>query len=83
MLHRILLALPVLVMCGVAAAAEPAAQAKAGDAGKMICRTIQESGSRLTRGRACHTKQEWEDLRRQMKRNIEHIQNTRPANMGG
>ncbi|MBV9882619.1 MAG: hypothetical protein JO276_06385 [Sphingomonadaceae bacterium] len=52
------------------------------DANKQICRTLQDTGSRLGRYRACHTAQEWFELRRQMKQNIDHIQNARPFNAG-
>lgn len=52
------------------------------DANKQICRTFAEIGTRLGRYRACHTEQEWIELRRQMKQNIDHIQNARPFNAG-
>ncbi len=51
-------------------------------ANKQICRTITDTGSRLGRYRACHTAQEWIELRRQTKQNIDHIQNARPFNAG-
>ena len=47
-------------------------------ANKQICRTFGETGSRLGRYRACHTAQEWIELRRQTKQNVDHIQNARP-----
>jgi hypothetical protein len=50
------------------------------DANKQICRTFGETGSRLNRYRACHTAQEWIELRRQTKQTIDHIQNARPWN---
>ena len=50
---------------------------------KQICRTISDTGSRLGRYRACHTAQEWIELRRQTKQNIDHIQNARPMNGPG
>jgi hypothetical protein len=51
-----------------------------GDANKQICRTMADTGSRLGRSRACHTAQEWSELRRQTKQNVDHIQNARPWN---
>jgi len=48
---------------------------------KQICRVTSDIGSRLGRSRACHTAQEWIELRRQTKQNIDHIQNARPANL--
>ena len=53
------------------------------DANKQICRTFGDTGTRLGRYRACHTAQEWIELRRQMKANIDHIQNSRAWNSGG
>lgn len=50
------------------------------DANKQVCRSLPDTGSRLGRSRACHTAQEWEDLRRQTKQNVDHIQNARPMN---
>ena len=48
------------------------------EANKQICRTFTDTGSRLGRYRACHTAQEWQELRRQTKQNVDHIQNSRP-----
>ena len=56
------------------------AATSSGDANKQICRTIADTGSRLGRYRACHTAQEWAELRRQTKQNVDHIQNARPWN---
>jgi hypothetical protein len=50
------------------------------DANKQICRTSVDIGSRLARTRACHTAQEWAELRRQARQNVDHIQNSRAAN---
>jgi hypothetical protein len=50
------------------------------DANKQICRTMADTGSRLARSRACHTAQEWTELRRQTRQNVDHIQNARPMN---
>jgi hypothetical protein len=48
-----------------------------GDANKQICRTLQSTGSRLSRTRACHTALEWAELRRDTKQHLEQIQNER------
>jgi len=53
------------------------------DANKQICRAMADTGSRLGRSRACHTAQEWAELRRQTKQNVDHIQNARPWNCPG
>ena len=49
-----------------------------GDANKQICRVIADTGSRLGRYRACHTAQEWAELRRQTKQTVDRIQNVKP-----
>jgi len=60
----------------------PTAGSTKNDANKQICRTFGDTGTRLGRYRACHTEQEWIELRRQTKQNIDHIQNARPWNAG-
>jgi len=63
--------------------AQPSASETAkADPNKQICRMVGDTGSRLGRFRACHTAQEWIELRRQTKQNIDHIQNARPWNAG-
>jgi hypothetical protein len=74
----------VALVATTAVMAQPSADITAkSDANKQICRTIGDTGSRLGRYRACHTAQEWIELRRQTKQNIDHIQNARPWNSGG
>jgi hypothetical protein len=74
----------VAMIAATAVIAQPSASTTArSDANKQICRTIGDTGSRLGRYRACHTAQEWIELRRQTKQNIDHIQNARPWNSGG
>ena len=58
----------------------PPAKGKS-NANKVICRTIQESGSRLNKTRACHTQAEWAELRRQTRENVQRIQDARPAHL--
>lgn len=61
----------------------PGGDSSKSDPNKQICRTMGEIGSRLNRSRACHTAQEWTELRRQTKQNVDHIQNARPWNCPG
>ena len=61
------------------AAGDPALKARKDDPNRMICRTMEGSGSRLERQRACHTAAEWAELRRQTQANIDHIQTNRPG----
>jgi hypothetical protein len=72
-----------LVTATAVIAEPPAAGSAQSDGNKQICRTIADTGSRLGRYRACHTAQEWAELRRQTKQNVDHIQNARPWNCPG
>ena len=71
-----------LVAATAVMAQPPGTGAPKNNANKQICRTMADTGSRLGRYRACHTEQEWIELRRQTKQNIDHIQNARPWNAG-
>jgi hypothetical protein len=76
----------VALVTATAVLAQPSAGeggASKNDANKQICRTLVDTGSRLGRSRACHTAQEWADLRRQTRQNVDHIQSARPWNCPG
>ena len=71
-------------ICTVALAATAstaAPRSKKSDPNKIICRVVEETGSRLNKTRACHTVAEWAELRRQTKQTVERIQDSRPANL--
>ena len=68
-----------LTLIATAALAQPAASPNA-DANKQICRTVADTGSRLGHSRACHTAQEWADLRRQTRQNVDRIQTRQAMN---
>jgi hypothetical protein len=72
----------VTLLSGTALTAEPPTDRpiarNSGD--RQICRTYREVGTRLGGYRACHTAQEWAELRRQTVANVDHIQNARPMN---
>ena len=70
-----------LLVTATAVVAAPAQQSS-NDANKQICRTISDTGSRLGHARECHTAAEWAELRRQTQQNVDHIQNSRAANLG-
>ena len=71
----------VALIIAAAVFAEPAARSDpSADANRKICRSFADTGSRLGRYRACHTEQEWSELRRQTKQNVDHIQNWRVWN---
>ena len=82
MIDKMIFGLGAIALAATATIASPPSATGAGkDANKMICRTISEIGSRLNKTRACHTKAEWEDLRRQARQNVQNIQDRRPANL--
>lgn len=77
--HSLAAAAATLIFASGASAAEGS---KHRNPNKRVCKTITETGSRLNKTRACHTQAEWEELRRQTKQKIEHIQNNRPWAIG-
>ena len=60
-------------------AADPSLKGNKGDPNRMVCRSMNEGGSRLDRRRACHTVAEWAELRRQTRASIDHIQTSRAS----
>ena len=73
----------VALVAATAVIAQPPGGTSKSDGNKQICRSMGDTGSRLGRSRACHTAQEWEELRRQTKQNVDRIQNARPWNCPG
>ena len=69
-----------LTLIATAAIAQPTGSTATGDANKQICRSISDTGSRLGHTRACHTAQEWADLRRQTRQNVDRIQTRQAMN---
>ena len=53
------------------------ADTKEGVENKMVCRTIQEIGSRLNRRRVCRTRLEWDELEMQTRRTVERVQHNK------
>jgi hypothetical protein len=83
MTRKFVLILSTAALVGSAAAASDSSnKTNKSDPNRLICRTISDSGQKLRRERACHTAQEWRELRRQTQETIEHIQNSRAANGG-
>jgi hypothetical protein len=72
----------VALVAGTAVIAQPSESggSSQANANKQICRTMADTGSRLGRTRACHTAQEWVELRRQTKQTVDRIQNSRAMN---
>jgi len=86
MIGRISCALGAIALFGAAASlaqttdGDPALKARKGDPNRMVCRNLNEGGSRLDRRRACHTVAEWAEMRRQTRATIDHIQTSRASN---
>ena len=47
------------------------------DPNQTICRRYRESGSRIAIRRTCMTRQEWVDLNRELRQNVDRAQLTR------
>jgi hypothetical protein len=73
------LALPPGAAFAQAPAAGSAAASGNPDPNAMICRRVNESGSRLNAARICMTRQQWVDYQRQMRADTEQSQNRRAA----
>lgn len=56
------------------ALASNAAPAAAPDKAKLICETDDETGSRLAKRRTCLTADQWREMRRQERLDVEHDQ---------
>jgi hypothetical protein len=74
------------LVAGAGALAQPPAGGNTGltasksDPNRLICRTLDGSGSRLERQRACHTAAEWAEIRRQTRQAIDRIQSAHASN---
>jgi hypothetical protein len=78
MIARLMTGVATIALCaGVAAAADKDRRGN-GDPGRMICRTVAETGSRLSKTRTCRTAEEWAEQRRQTREAVERFQDTKP-----
>jgi hypothetical protein len=63
--------------------AEAPAPGQAGEAAlnpnEMICRSVEDTGSRLSRSRICMTRGQWADHRRNQRQTVERNQASRPG----
>ena len=46
---------------------------------EMICRSVEDTGSRLSRSRICMTRSQWAEQNRTTRQNVERTQNNRGA----
>ena len=73
----------ILGVIGVAAPAlaqtpsPPSGAGPALDPNQTICRSIADTGSRLSRSRVCMTRQQWEERNRDTRQNVERAQTQR------
>lgn len=70
---------PATDAASASASGTPAAAGVRKVAGKprMICEDIQEIGSRLSKGRVCHTSEEWKRIRASDRLDIDRMQSGR------
>lgn len=50
-----------------------------GDPNRIICRTEEQIGSRLSKIRRCHTAAEWSEIKRENRRVIDKVQAHKPS----
>jgi hypothetical protein len=67
----------VLAACAGAANAAPPPAGDKGDGSKMICRTVQEIGSRLSSKRICLTRDQWREQKASQRQDLEGAQRIR------
>jgi hypothetical protein len=67
-----------LIMLAQVSAQPPAASPSSIDPNKIICRTIDRTGSRLAKDRICMTRAQWDERTRNDQRETQQMQ----ANMG-
>ena len=78
MSYRILFTICAVSVCASAAVAGERSRTPSNESNKVICRTIVETGSMLSRKRYCATAAEWAEIKRQSRQKTEHIQTNRP-----
>jgi hypothetical protein len=49
------------------------------DPNEMVCRSVEDTGSRLSRSRICMTRAQWTEHLRGTRQNVERSQNNRGA----
>jgi len=62
---------------------QPAAVAKPSDAAQIVCEKQLDTGSRLSSHKICHTRSQWEQLRRDDRSTIERAQMQRSMTQDG
>lgn len=83
---KLLLPIAAAALTATAALSQTAAgTSKSGgtyDPNEIVCRSFQESGSRLKSSRVCMTRGQWADWRREQRSNTETSQQRRAAPRG-
>jgi invasion protein IalB len=89
-MHALAFVSAVLLSAGTAAAAQtqPPVQPQAtpkdkSAADQVICEREQDTGSRLGAHKICHTRAQWDDLRRDDRSAVEHVQSQRSMDQNG
>ena len=73
---KLFLIAAALILPGTAAVAVSPSEGKSDDTERMICRTIGETGSRLSKRKLCMTAAEWAEHKRTTKEDIDKAQVT-------
>lgn len=75
--RKVIIFLAASALVGTTAIASTSNKSGKADPNRVICRTINDTGDKLRKTRACHTEAEWRELRRQSREAVEQIQNRR------
>ena len=58
---------------------QPQATRSVADPDQIVCRNVEEIGSRLSRRRICRTRAEWADLQLQERQVVDRVQSFKPC----
>ena len=72
-----------LLLTGTAAIAADGREPESGKKNGMICRAQGETGSRLGGKKVCMTREQWEDMKRETRQNIDRAQTQQVNKSGG
>ena len=77
LMTAVALAVPTVAMAQTAPSQAPVAPTTAAKKDKMICQTMESTGSRLGQKRVCRTAAEWAEINATDRRDIERMQANR------
>lgn len=80
---RLVAAVGVLSMAAAAYADPPKTASAEGDEEKLICKTVQQTGSRLRKQKECLTAEDWRARREQTQKTMRDNERRNTAGPGG